>query len=414
MADPPGNCATLTTSPATAIAMGIDAVEAKATIASSIDATTTRAKVTLIPNIDTATVKGPTAAVNDGAAASSSADNATLTMELDAAMEDLSIATLTGHDAVAVSEGCSATPATNKTSLFAKLPGELRNRIYRTFFDDFRQQKEKTMEIKETASDYLSLLHTDRMIRSEASSIFLEEYFCVDSFVALTEDLESAMESRVKAVCALVAIHDVHMPISITVQEMITLQEQMVRQMPFAWNDHARRDFMSKLTDFIVCETHGSFDCRSGSESEAEMIFPPGHMVFVGSKVRVSSRHRVERVDPHAVARAQLKHQSAQQQQASLQSSAADVAYLQPFHSQYLQRQAPLEVRKQQLQQQDLSQQSEETLAHHLQASAHQMRQRESRLIRQQQLRREPAKLKRAEFLRVEGPLAELEWIRFD
>lgn len=409
MADSPDESATLVTT--TAAATQVDAVGAKATMSFSINATTTQAEATLSPNIDTATAEGFIAAATDDAANSIFADNATLAMELDVAMHDLPIATLTGHDAVAVGEGCAATPTTKKTSLFAKLPGELRNRIYRTFFDNFRQQKEKTMDIKETAPDCLSLLHTDRMIRSEASSIFFEEYFCVDSFVALTEDLESAMESRVKAVCALVAIHDIHLQISITVQEMTTLQEQMVRQMPFAWNDHARRDFMSKLTDFIVCETHESFDCRSGSESEAEMIFPPRHMVFVGSKVRVSPRYRVERVDPHAVAR---KHQSAQQQQASSRSDAADVAYLQQLYSQYLQRQTQLTALQQQLQQQKLSQRSQDILLHHPQASAHQMRQRESKLIRQQHLRREPEKLKRAELLRVEGPLAELDWSGFE
>lgn len=140
------------------------------------------------------------------------------------------------------------TPARVSPSLFAKLPGELRNRIYRAYFDMFAEEKEqstiardaffsmygeerlkmsadimqksaevteKAANIKKTLPPFLNVLHTDHMIRSEAGSIFDKEYLSIDRFASEC-DLPGDMWARIRSICALVAIRNVSLPLSIT------------------------------------------------------------------------------------------------------------------------------------------------------------------------------------------------------
>lgn len=144
--------------------------------------------------------------------------------------------------------GAKKAPAHESPSLFAKLPGELRNRIYRAYFDMFLEEREtsavardeflrmivqelqgranniwqkttkvneKVVDIMKTLPPYLKLLHTDHMIRSEAGSIFDKEYLSIDCFATIC-DLQGDMWARIRAICDLVAIRNVSLPLSIT------------------------------------------------------------------------------------------------------------------------------------------------------------------------------------------------------
>jgi hypothetical protein len=299
-------------------------------------------------------------------------NNIRLALKPNVATHESSTAALAHRRSDASSEEHAAGSADSSPSLFAKIPGELRNRIYRAYFEDFREQKKKTLNIKKTAPAYLNLLHTDRMIRSESSSIFFKERFCIDSFFALKEDLEHAMESRIKAICTLVAVHDIHLPISITVQEMISVHAWMFRQLPWAWDDFVRRSFVDELARFIANRTREVFVCRTGSQQQPQDPgnFPNGHMVYVGRKVHVSPRYRIERVDPDAAITPQQKLEQEQQHNELLQVLGM------------------------------IAQEQRWEVLH-------------GRHPGDEQLHQELEELESAEFLRLEGPLAELDWNNF-
>jgi len=362
MADPPDSRAAYATPSSTTAPSHLDAVGAEDPKSSNTNIIPTQTDAASYLNTNAAVVKDSLSAADGAAAVSTSVHKTTFALTTDAATHKHSTAALTSHQSGTASEEHDAVSASTNPSLFAKLPGELRNRLYRAYFEDFREQKKETLDIKETASTYLNLLHTDRMIRSEASSIFFKEHFCLDSFVALTEDLEHAMESRIKAVCALVAVYDSHLPISITVYEMVSVHDWMVRQLPLAWKDSARRNLVNKIIRFIANKTHEVFVGRTGSQQQPEVSedSPYSHMVYVGRKVHVSPRYRIERVDPDAAITPLQK--LAQKQQ----------------HDQLL-----LVLGK---------------IAWHLQDEG---------------LDQELEKLRSAEHLCVEGPLAELDWNTF-
>jgi hypothetical protein len=210
------------------------------------------------------------------------------------------------------------------------------------------------------------------MIRAEASSIFFKEYFCCDSFVASMYDLEVAMELRIKAVCALVAIHDIHLPISVNVQEMISVHEKLVRQLPLTWLDDERRDLVKRLVRFIADGTSEVFVCRIGPQEQLEgpEDSPYEHMVYVGRKVHVSPNYRIERVDPDAAVSPEQKLVQERLQGRLLQVLGT--------------------IGNQQLQ-----------------GALH------GEDPRNEPLRHELGRLESGEFLRVEGPLAELDWDTF-
>jgi len=117
-------------------------------------------------------------------------------------------------------ESTTASPiaSTNADSPFLKLPGELRNRIYCAYFEDFEEQMSRRFvnnPVKMTPK-YLALMHINRKLRSEAGSIFWKEIAPFHRFSCPTDQpIEAVMLSRIRDVCALVSIHDVHMSISV-------------------------------------------------------------------------------------------------------------------------------------------------------------------------------------------------------
>jgi hypothetical protein len=110
------------------------------------------------------------------------------------------------------------TTSANVTSPLLKLPGELRNRIYRIYFDDFEKQMSRRFVYNSMIMTprYLALLHINRKLRSEAGSIFWKEIAPFHCFLCpVDQPIEAVMLSRIRDVCSLVSIRDVHMRISI-------------------------------------------------------------------------------------------------------------------------------------------------------------------------------------------------------
>lgn len=429
MMNAPDNCTAYATSPSTTAPRQPDAAAVGPDGASTTNLDITATQVNVAPDSDTKTavVDDSLAAAGGRASASNSANNATLALKSSVTTHLSPTTTSTSQHSDLASEEHAAASASSGPSLFAKLPGELRNRVYRAYFEDFREEKKKTLDIKKTAPAYLKLLHTDRMIRSEASSIFYKEHFCVDSFIALTENLESAMEWRIESICELVALRDIHMPISITVQEMVPVQVKMLRQLPYEWNDWARSNLFNKLTQFIGTRSREVFLCRTGLQQLGGFRHPMwNHIVHVGSKAYVGPRYRVERVDPDAAlspqqrrARHQHYEQDLQQQRKlaqqelqqnlqrmSSQSQTRQVARPQHPYAGNLQ----LIVRPTGLQQETREQ---GLLQRRGAKTATQMCKRPWQETSQERLDQELENFKNAESLCVEGPLAELDWRMF-
>ena len=64
--------------------------------------------------------------------------------------------------------------------------------------------------------NFLALMHTNRMIRSEAGSIFYKEVAPFHSFTCPTDQtIAAVMLTRIRDVCSLVSVLDVHTRISI-------------------------------------------------------------------------------------------------------------------------------------------------------------------------------------------------------
>jgi hypothetical protein len=104
------------------------------------------------------------------------------------------------------------------SSPFLKLPGELRNRIYRLYFEDFEEQMSRRFPYSKSkmSSNYLALMHTNRMVRSEAASVFYKEVAPFHSFTCPTDQpIEAVTLTRIRDVCSLISIRDAHMSISI-------------------------------------------------------------------------------------------------------------------------------------------------------------------------------------------------------
>lgn len=139
-----------------------------------------------------------------------------------AACEDVSAVgnTLTAHMSTRqeTTANSSGADASDTTSPFCELPGELRNRIYRSYFEDFEEQMSRRFAYNKSrmTPTYLSIMHLNRKLRSEASSIFYKEVASFHCFPCPTDQpIEAVVLSRVRDVCALVSIRDVHMRISI-------------------------------------------------------------------------------------------------------------------------------------------------------------------------------------------------------
>ena len=106
----------------------------------------------------------------------------------------------------------------DKTSLFAKLPGELRNRIYRTYFEAFQKERYELERetLKDMAPDPLALLQTNRMLRSEAGSIFYKEFAPFEQIpFAHQRETPDVVINRIHALCTLLAMRDVDVRITV-------------------------------------------------------------------------------------------------------------------------------------------------------------------------------------------------------
>jgi len=160
---------------------------------------------------------------------------------------------------------------------------------------------------------------------------------------------------------------------SITVQEMATVHDYMLRQLPLAWEDSNRCNLVDGLERFIANRTREVFLYHTGPQQQPEDPgdSPLGHMVYVGRKVYVSPRYRIERVDPDAAIMPQQKLAQSQR------------------HGQLLQALATIGQKQ-------------------LQEALHGPDPTDEGLYQ------ELEKLGSAEILRVEGPLAELDWNGFE
>lgn len=104
------------------------------------------------------------------------------------------------------------------SSPFLRIPGELRNRIYRLYFEDFEEQMDRRFPYSKTkmSPNYLALLHTNRMIRSEAGSVFYKEIAPFHSITCPTDQpIEAVMFTRIRDVCSLISIRDAQIRLSI-------------------------------------------------------------------------------------------------------------------------------------------------------------------------------------------------------
>ncbi|GAB7335418.1 hypothetical protein MBLNU13_g07789t1 [Cladosporium sp. NU13] len=100
---------------------------------------------------------------------------------------------------------------TSTSSPFLKLPRELRNRIYHHYFEDFEEQMSRRFHYNksEMSPNFLALMHTNRMLRSEASSIFYREFVPFEQipFAYQRETLDVVVD-HIHALFTLLAIRD--------------------------------------------------------------------------------------------------------------------------------------------------------------------------------------------------------------
>lgn len=144
------------------------------------------------------------------------------------AVSDEDVATSSSNDINHAASGkCVAAPVHTTTSLFMKIPGELRNRIYRDYFDDFQQERMDVIDFRRLAPTFLNLLRTDHTIRTEAGSIFYKEYLPVDRHNIpwyLARPSEPTIQ-RIKAISSLVSLRDTHMRVSLRHVSVLPLKQ---------------------------------------------------------------------------------------------------------------------------------------------------------------------------------------------
>ena len=295
MADPPDHCtARATSSTTTTPALQLDAVAVRPEGANTtnMNIIATRTNTASVLNTNAAVIGDRLVAADGNAAVSPSVKHIATALMSTVATHESPTATLTGQRPGAVSEEQEAASANNNPSLFAKLPGELRNRIYRLYFEDSARQRKHTMDIKKAAPTFLNLFHTDHMIRSEATSIFFKEFLSIDSFFA-PMNLEGAIMSRLKSICALAAIHKINLQLSITVQESIVGEAIHVSSV--------RSDFVGKLMRFITSETNEWFARSTDLNKPEEGTHPPSDQSMrLESMAHSSHSYRIERLHPDA------------------------------------------------------------------------------------------------------------------
>lgn len=98
--------------------------------------------------------------------------------------------------------------------------------------------------------------------------------------------------SRIKSICALVAVHDVELPLSITVQESSVYGT--------ICDSEARSDFVGKLMRFVSNETNEWFSSSTRPHQADERRSPHPSHNNLGSEKRVhsSQSYRIERLHP--------------------------------------------------------------------------------------------------------------------
>jgi hypothetical protein len=107
-------------------------------------------------------------------------------------------------------------PADPTNFPWARLSGELRNKIYRAYFDIFQEERKNVINFEPMAPMFLNLLQADRKIRSEAGPIFYEEYLPFDCFrYSKWTNSCSTILWRIQALSSFVALRDVHMRVSV-------------------------------------------------------------------------------------------------------------------------------------------------------------------------------------------------------
>lgn len=111
---------------------------------------------------------------------------------------------------------------------FKKLAPELRELVYRAYFEDFVEAKSKVADIRKTAKTFLGSLHSNRAIRNEAGPMFNKDFLCIDKFTA-SHNLEAELWLRIKSACGLVAIRDVHSKMTIACTTVFKDQDAISR-----------------------------------------------------------------------------------------------------------------------------------------------------------------------------------------
>lgn len=124
--------------------------------------------------------------------------------------------------------GADSPESSDPPRSFMDLPGELHNRIYRLYFDKFQQERKTQIFLRNTARAYLNIIHANSKIRSEAAPIFYEEYLRFDCYTPVLRPgvihghlRQTRLTRRIQNLCALVALHDAHLPMSITIGTMV-------------------------------------------------------------------------------------------------------------------------------------------------------------------------------------------------
>jgi hypothetical protein len=166
------------------------------------------------------------------------------------------------------------TTSTNTTSPFLILPGELRKRIYRLYFEDFEEQMSRRFTYRKSkmSPNFLALMHTDREVRSEAGPIFYKEFASFHSFSCpIDQPIEAVVLSQIRDVCSLISIRDEQMRISIRCTPSRKDHRSSVHDKDDAWGSREIVAFTRSLWVHLARSTHrqnSSSSCAAESTVE--------------------------------------------------------------------------------------------------------------------------------------------------
>lgn len=223
------------------------------------------------------TKKGETTRVGPYAPLRNAINMATRAMSEEATMTDLPCAnppvpgnTLTAAPLASEENTVYITDTTKiNSSPFLKLPGEIRNRIYRRYFEDFDEQMSCRFAYSKSKMwpNFLALMHTNRMVRSESGSVFYKEVAPFHSFTCPADQpIEAVMLTRIRDVCSLIFIRDAHMRISIR----CTPSWKNHRGVTLPGDDRWRRREIDAFTGRTLI--HVSYTARSQMLTKDEVV----------------------------------------------------------------------------------------------------------------------------------------------